>query len=106
HYQYMDKLDRQNLLEAAIITAQQLGLGMEVVQLEPQLGAARADALVRVRYDDQEVLYAAEVKRQIRPAMLGAVTQQLARLGQPALLVTDYVTPPLADAFKERGIAL
>ncbi|HEV8720605.1 MAG TPA: hypothetical protein VGW77_08190 [Candidatus Binatia bacterium] len=64
----MDKLDRQNLLEAAIITAQQLGLGMEVVQLEPQLGAARPDALVRVRYGDQEV------KREIRPAMLGAVT--------------------------------
>jgi hypothetical protein len=41
---------------------------MEVVQLEPQLGAARPDALVRVRYGDQEV------KREIRPAMLGAVT--------------------------------
>ncbi len=101
----MDKTDQQDLLEAAIITAQQLGLGMEVVQLEPQLGAARADALVRVRYGDQEVLYAAEVKREIRPATLGAVTQQLAHLGQPALLVTNYVTPPLADALKERGIA-
>jgi hypothetical protein len=78
---------------------------MEVVQLEPQRGAARADALVRVRYGDQEILYAAEVKREIRPAMLGAVTQQLAHLGQPALLVTNYVTPPLADALKERGIA-
>ena len=96
----MDKPDQQNLLEAIIITAQQLGLGMEVVQLRPQLGAARADALIRVRYGDQEILYAAEIKRGIRPATLGAVTQQLAHLGQPALLVTDYVTPPLADAFK------
>ena len=101
----MDKQDRQNLLETAIITAQQLGLGMEVVQLEPQLGAARADALIRVRYGDQEVLYAAEVKYGIRPATLGAVIQQLEHLGQPALLVTNYVTPPLADALKERGIA-
>ncbi len=101
----MDKQDRQNLLEAAIVTAQQLGLGMEVVQLEPQLGAARADALIRVRYGDQEVLYAAEVKYGIRPATLGAVIQQLEHLGQPALLVTNYVTPPLADALKERGIA-
>lgn len=101
----MDKQNRQNLLEAAIIAAQQLGLGIDVVQLEPQLGAARADALIRVRYGDQEVLYAAEVKRGIRPATIGAVTQQLAHLGQPALLVTNYVTPPLADALKERGIA-
>ena len=101
----MDSQDRQNLLEAVIIAAQQLGLGIEVVQLAPQLGAARADALIRVRYGDQEVLYAAEVKRGIRPATLGAVTQQLAHLGQPALLVTNYVTPPLADALKQRGIA-
>jgi len=101
----MDSQDRQNLLEAVIIAAQQLGLGIEVVQLAPQLGAARADALIRVRYGDQEVLNAAEVKRGIRPATLGAVTQQLAHLGQPALLVTNYVTPPLADALKQRGIA-
>ena len=87
------------------MTAQRLGLGMEVVQLDPQLGATRADALIRVRYGGQEVLYAAEVKRGVGPATLGAVTQQLAQLGQPALLVTNYVTPPLADALKERGIA-
>jgi hypothetical protein len=101
----MDSQNRQNLLDAAIIAAQQLGLGIEVVQLAPQLGAARADALIRVRYGNQEVLYAAEVKRGIRPATLGAVTQQLAHLGQPALLVTNHVTPPLADALRERGIA-
>lgn len=101
----MDKQDRQNLLEAATVTAQQLGLGMEVVQLEPQLGGARADALIRVHYGDQQVLYAAEVKYGIRPATLGAVIQQLEHLGQPALLVTNYVTPPLADALKKRGIA-
>jgi hypothetical protein len=101
----MDNLDQKNLLEAVIITARQLGLNMEIVQLEPQLGAARADALIRVRYGDQEVLYAAEVKRELRPATLGPVTQQLARLGRSALLVTNYVTPPLADALKERGVA-
>jgi hypothetical protein len=32
------------------------------------------------------------------------VINQLEHLGQPALLVTDYVTPPLADILKERGI--
>ena len=100
----MDKQDRQNLLQAAITTAQQLGLAMELVQIEPHNGAARADALIRLRYGDQEVLYAAEVKYGIRPATLGAAIQQLERLGQPALLVTNYVTPPLADALKERGM--
>ena len=100
-----DRTDEHNLLEAATIAARQLGLGIDVLQLEPQLGAARADALIRVRHGDQEVLYAAEVKRGLRPATLGAVLRQLERLGQPALLVTNYVTPPLADALKERGVA-
>lgn len=101
----MDKADLENMLDAAVVAGQQLGVGVEVVQLAPQLGAARADALVRVRYGGQEVLYAAEVKREIRPTTLGAITQQLNRLGQPALLVTNHVTPPLADALRERGIA-
>jgi hypothetical protein len=101
----MDNPNQQNLLDAVLMAAQQLGLGIDVVQLEPQLGAARADALIRVRYGDQEVLYAAEVKHGIGPTTLGAVIQQLEYLGQPALLVTNYVTPPLADALKERGIA-
>ncbi|MBI4526538.1 MAG: hypothetical protein HY695_22285 [Deltaproteobacteria bacterium] len=97
----------RDLLEAATIAARQFGLRIDVLQLEPQLGAARADALIRIRHDDQEILYAAEVKRGLRPSTLGAVLHQLEHLhlGQTALLVTDYVTPPLADALKERGIA-
>lgn len=59
---------------------------MEVVQMEPHLGAARADALIRVRYGDQEVLYAVEVKYGIRPATLAAVMQQLEHLEQPHCL--------------------
>lgn len=38
------------------------------------------------------------------PATLGAVIQQLERLGQPALLVTNYVTQPLAEALKKPEI--
>ena len=63
----MDNPDQQDSLETAIITAQQLGLGIGSGTARDQLGAARADALVRVRYGDQEVLYAAEVKRRFVP---------------------------------------
>lgn len=101
----MDKQNPQYLLDAVIVAAQQHGLNVEVAQLEPQLGAVQADALIRVRHGGQEVLYVADVKREIRPATLGAIINQLQRLGQPALLVTNYVTPQLADALKERGIA-
>ncbi|WP_332777406.1 type IV toxin-antitoxin system AbiEi family antitoxin [Polaromonas sp.] len=93
------------LLDAAIEAAQGLGVAVEIVQRNPQLGRTRADALVRVTHGGQEVLYAVEVRRTLHPATLGAALQQLERLGQQAMLVTDYVTPPLADELKARHIA-
>lgn len=95
----------QTLLDAAVEAAAGLGVAVEVVQRNPQLGRARADALVRVTYGGHEVLYAVEVRRTLHPATLGAALQQLERLGQQAMLVTDYVTPALADELKARHIA-
>jgi hypothetical protein len=82
-----------------------LGIDAEVERRQPKLGRAQADALIRVRHGDQEILYAAEVKPGLRPAFLGAVLQQLERLGEQALLVTDYVTPQLADELRARRVA-
>src|SRR3990167_3853110 len=93
------------VLDTAIEAARELGVVMEIVQWEPQLGRARADALVRVKHGGQEVLYAVEVRRALHPATLGAALQQLERLGPQAMLVTDYVTPALADELKARHIA-
>lgn len=95
----------QRLLDTAVEAARGLGVVVEIVQREPQLGRARADALVRVKHGGQEVLYAVEVRRALQPATLGAALQQLERLGQQAMLVTDYVTPALADELKARHIA-
>lgn len=95
--------DRQ-LLDAALDVARALGLTAELVQEEPALGRTRADALVRLTHGAQEALYAVEVKRTVRPATLGTVLHQLERLGQQALLVTDYVTPPMAETLKARRV--
>jgi hypothetical protein len=104
----MDKnhiLADKNLIDTALAAVRELGIDAEVERRQPKLGRARADALIRVRHGDQEILYAAEVKRGLRPAFLGAVLQQLERLGEQALLVTDYVTPPLADELRARRVA-
>lgn len=95
----------KNLIDTALAAVRELGIDAEVEQRQPKLGRAQADALIRVRHGDQEILYAAEVKRGLRPAFLGAVVQQLERLGEQALLVTDYVTPPLADELRARRVA-
>jgi hypothetical protein len=92
------------VLEAALGVARQLGLTVELVQTEPTLGRTRADALVRLGRGPEPALYAVEIKRALRPATLGAVLHQMQRLGQQALLITDYVTPPMADTLRERHV--
>lgn len=41
-----------------------------------------------------------EVKRTLTPATLGQVAAQLARFKKPGVLVTPYVTPPMAERLK------
>src|SRR5438552_5661892 len=93
------------LVDTALTALRELGIEAEVERQQPKLGRAQADALIRVRHGDQEILYAADVKRELRPALLGVVLQHLERLGEQGLLVTDYVTPPLADALRARRVA-
>src|SRR3990170_2086509 len=95
----------RTLLDAALAKLAAWGLAPEIVALEPTLGRGRTDALVRIRHGGQEILYAAEVKRGLRPATLGGVLLQLERLGNTALLVADHVTPPLAQELRTRGVA-
>ena len=92
------------LLDAALKVARALGLTAELVEKAPALGNTRADALVRLAHGPDAALYAIEVKRAVRPATLGAVLHQMERLGRQALLVTDYVTPPMADTLRERRV--
>lgn len=104
----MDKLTdttQPDLLAAAEKAAAALGLDFHIEQREAQLGPRRADALVRIGREGQEALYAVETRNAIHPATLGPILLQLGQLGQQALLVAPYITPPMADALKQRGIA-
>ncbi len=96
--------DDRTVLDAALDAARALGITAKVTQKGPKLGDTRADAFVRLAHGGHEALYAVEVKRALRPATLGAVLHQLERLGKQGLLVADYVTPPMAETLKARGV--
>lgn len=89
----------------ALAAAGGLGLDFVRAKLEPQAADRGADAQLHLRFGGQEVHFLAEAKRGLRPATLGATLLQLERLGEQALLVTDYVTPPLAEELRARGVA-
>jgi hypothetical protein len=98
------KTDDRAILDAALGAARALGITAKLVQKEPKHGRTCADAFVRLAHGGHEARYAVEVKRALRPATLGAAIHQLERLGQPGLLVADYVTPPMAETLKARGV--
>lgn len=63
-----------------------------------------ADAIVTLRHDSKTVRYDAEVKRRLTPALVGPISLSFSPPNDDRLLVTDYVTPPVADAFRARGV--
>ena len=85
--------------------AARTGIPVRVTKIAPEIDGQRVDALVRIGQGKAAVTYAAEVKRGLRPATLGPILHQLDRLKTPALLIADYVTPPMAETLKERGVA-
>ncbi len=102
----MDTMPLENdLLDQALTTAHGLGLKARVVEREPALGRGRADARIEIEYGKERLLYAAEVRRAVTPQIVGPIIQNLKRLGDQALLITDYVTPPLADKLREQRVA-
>jgi len=92
-------------LAAALAAAEALGLTTELIQREPRLANGHADTLVRIGRGDQNALYAPEVMRAQGPSTFGAVLVRMERLGPQALLVTDHVTPALAEELKARRIS-
>jgi hypothetical protein len=46
-----------------------------------------------------------EIRRTLTPATLGVAVDRLKRMGEPGLLVTGYVTPPLAERLRAMNVA-
>lgn len=98
----MDRRDATDLLDQALAALEGMGV-TGAVRWRERVGA-RPDAEVRLAFGGVDIDYAAEVKRHLRPATLGATMHQLARHRGKALLVTDHATPPIADALRAQGI--
>ena len=94
------------LIERA--TAELKQLGLDVVAVAPVSDAAQllAGAWLRVGNAGALITYAVEARTRLTPATHGAVTMQLqqvaATTGHPVLLVTDYLTPPMAQKLREQ----
>lgn len=93
-----------DLLAAALTRLHARGITAKVEAQKVRIPKTAADARVRIGYGGREVTYTVELKRGLRPGALGAVIHQVERLGEQGLLVADYVTPPMAEELRARGI--
>lgn len=101
----MDNATEYQLLDAVLALAPRLGVTADIEQRDVRIADGRVNVFVRIGRGRQTRVYAAEVKKGLRPATLGAVLHQIEGTGKPALLITDYVTPPLAEKLRARNIA-
>ena len=101
----MDTLADNELLETILASTRRLGIAIEVDVSESGRSGHHADALVRIGRGREVRTYAAKMAKGLRPATLGAALHQIDQLDHPGLLIADYVTPPMAETLKARGVA-
>jgi hypothetical protein len=94
-------MDEPKFLERTVAALKPLGIDvLEIARPEPAAQAG-ADAWLRIGKDGEQVDYLAVVQRKLTPATLGAASMRLLHIakvtGHPTLLVTDYLTPPMAE---------
>ena len=94
------------LIERATAEITQLGLDVVAVGPPDDGPVPAANTLVRVGNTGALVTYVVEARTRLTPATHGAVTMQLqqaaATTEHPVLLVTDYLTPPMAQKLREQ----
>lgn len=101
----MDNTTDNQLLDTVLDQVATLGVTATIENREVNTADGLIDAYVRIGRGRKTRVYAVEIKKGIRPATLGAVLHQIEHAGKPPLLVTDYVTPPLAEKLKAQNIA-
>jgi hypothetical protein len=99
-----DRTQTDGLLGTALHAARKHGLDARLVKARNQTGTM-PDAWIEIRRGKDRLLFAVDVKRSVTAATLGSVVHHLTRLGEQALLVTDYITPPMAERLRGQRVA-
>lgn len=95
---------KTDLIDHAAAALEPLGLALQKMKQPSGIPQLPADAWARVARGREHIDYLAEARRTVTPATLGALLMQLRHMaeaaGRPALLVTDYVTPQVAETLR------
>lgn len=98
----MKRLNTPN--EGAVLDAAARALSDLGVPATARVSGSKAAAVVVVAPEGRALRYRVDVRRRITPAVLGAVSLAFSDGAEDRLLITDYATPPVAEALRQRGI--
>lgn len=93
--------EHEILTQALKAFTETTAIAATVVKTKVRLPQGVADA--EIRLGDGKT-WLVEVKRSMTPATIGPAIAQLNRFNKPGILVTRYVTPPMAERLKELGV--
>ena len=100
-------MNETNLITDALTVLTPLGFKATLQKGNLRANAREVDAFARIAKNKVQVDVAIEAKRTVTPATLGAILAQTKAQalehGKPVILVTDHVTPPVADRLREAG---
>jgi len=101
----MDRIGH-DLLDQVALRLTKTGVPTRVIATEPLVpDRRRHDALLAITYrDHQEEVRPVEIRAHVTTATLGAIRTQLQGQPNAPILVTDHVTPPMADRLREAGV--
>lgn len=103
----MNRPREQAILKQALLALRDHGVTADLVERPAAKARTDVDAWLRAGKGDQQTDYAVEIKRHVTPATLGAVVAQLRHVAaaenRVPLLITDYLTPPMAEKLREHN---
>lgn len=91
------------LARAAIDALGDLGISGEVERVNPHSGHG-IDGVAILTRDGKTMKYVFQVKNSVTRSALGTLSLSFGKENGRQLLITDYVTPPLADELRRRRI--
>ena len=96
---------RQEILDAAMRAFEKItGCNMKILDDEP-LVEKPPDAVVQIVAPEGKIKkYYVEIKESIIQATLAYTAEQIRRFDKPALLITRYLTPPMAERLKALNV--
>jgi hypothetical protein len=100
-------MERQtkNLIKKALeVLAQTTGINVMHQAKVPNAENAYPDGLVRIKHQDMHWDFAIQAKTRVTRATVAMEKAQPTLLAQDRILVTEYVTPPMADLMKTIGL--